>query len=690
LSLKKLDIQEDYRSDRDNLIQDFYLPCLERATFYNRAVGFFSSSSLIAVSKGLTALIRSGGKMRLVASPCLSPEDVEAIEKGLKKREEVIAGVILQELDREFEEFTKDRLACLAWLLGQGVLEIKLAISKDLQNQGIYHEKLGIFADNTGEIIAFTGSANESFSAFNDNFECIDVFCSWKKIEQVRAWRKLENFERLWNNQTEKIEVIDFPEAATRSLLKLRPSRPPQEDAEIEGRGDAGKKSDWRFREAKKGYGEKRERLKVGLRQLQIDAVAAFREANRGILAMATGTGKTITALACATHFENLDLIIISVPTKELVRQWVKEIETKTYFRPPIIATGKAQHWREILFRKLRLIYYQELPHERLPIIVVGTYSELSKLPVADLICDAGGLPQRSLLIADEVHATGAGIYRRILREDFSYRLGLSATPIRPYDEEGTGVVLEYFSGIVYEFTLEEAIAAGILCQYDYQVYVTALNDEEHDKFQQLTAKIASLLSNKDNRDRLNYLTIQRAKIIKSATAKMAILDRILIDYPPEKMMIYCADIAQATEISCKLAQKGLRVARYSSKDCDREKILANFAKGYLDALVAVKCLDEGVNIPSVHQAIILASDATERQFIQRRGRILRTAPQKSVATLIDVLVVPPLGDESVKLIESEIHRIKLFARSARNRTSIIINLIEELKYYGITYSDLL
>lgn len=685
LSLNKLEIQEDYRSDRDNLIQDFYIPCLERTTVYSRAVGFFSSSSLIAVSKGLTALIRSGGKIRLVASPYLSPEDIAAIEMGLKQREKVIAKAILRELDREFEWFVKDRLACLAWLLSQGILEIKLAVPQKINEQGLYHEKFGIFSDSIGNCVAFIGSANESLSGFASNFEYVEVFRSWKEGEQTRVQRKVEDFQRLWSNKTSKVEVVDFPEAATRSLLRYRPSSPP----EYEER-DAAIRKGWRLRETGESYGIQRNTLKVELRPLQVDAVEAFEKANsRGILAMATGTGKTLTALVCATRLDCLDLIIIGVPTKELANQWDEEIKTKTSFRSPIIATGRAEHWREILFRKLRLIYHQELPRERLPVIVVGTYSELSKSTVADLINDAGGLPERSLLIADEVHATGAEVYRRILREDFCYRLGLSATPIRPYDEEGTGVVLDYFGGIVYEFTLEDAIAAGILCEYDYYVYVTALSEEEHEKFQQLSAKIAASF-NKDDRDRTHHLTIQRAKIIKSATAKINILDRILNDHPPQQAMIYCADIDGATQISYSLAQRGFNVARYSSQDSDRKKILANFASGYLDALVAVKCLDEGVDIPSVHQAIILASDATERQFIQRRGRILRVAPKKSVATLIDVLVVPPLGDESVKLIESEIQRIKHFARSARNRTSVIINLIEELKYYGITYSDLI
>lgn len=296
MNLSELDIQEDYRSDRDNLINDFYIPCLERAAIYSRAVGFFSSSSLVAVSKGITALIKSGGKMQLVASPYLSLEDIKAIETGLKQREEVITKAILRELDREFETVIRDRLACLA----------------------------------------------------------------------------------LWQNKTAKIEVIDFPEAATRSLLRLRPSSPPQYETE---------RRVSRVKEKGSNYQTGKNKVKVDLRSIQVDAVEAFTKANyRGILGMATGTGKTIAALTCATRLENLDLIVIGVPTRELVNQWVEEIETKTNFRPPIVATGKSEYWREILFRKLRLIYCRELPRKRLPVIVVETYSELSKLGIADLI----------------------------------------------------------------------------------------------------------------------------------------------------------------------------------------------------------------------------------------------------------------------------------------------------------------
>jgi superfamily II DNA or RNA helicase len=698
LSLRELAIRDEYRSDRCDLIEDFYIPCLEQATVYSRAVGFFSSTSMIAVSRGLTALIRAGGTMRLVASPCLSSEDIEAIATGLKQRDEVITEVILQKLDREFEEVAKDRLACLAWLLSQEILEIKLAIPRNIRKQGIYHEKLGLFTDIEDNKLAFTGSANESSSALIDNFECIDVFCSWKAEEQKRALRKAENFERLWDNQTSKVEVMRFPEAAARSLLRLKPDKPPSTEPEYKS-----KKKYWSAKEEKSNYNVDRQSsltttlkyktwLQVELRPLQVDALEGFIAANyKGILAMATGAGKTITALACAASFDDLDLIVIGVPTKELVQQWVNELEGRTTFQYPLVATGKSEIWRSKLFRKLRLINNNQLSRERLPVIVVGIYSELSKFYIADLIVDAGSLPERSLLIADEVHATGAGSFRRILRDDFTYRLGLSATPIRPHDEEGTEVILDYFGGIVYEFSLEQAIADGILCEYEYQVYVTSLDDSEHETFKQLTSKINRLRNSEDERAqaKAKHLLIQRAKIIKSASSKLTILDRILDDHPPQKSMIYCADLDQATTVSWKLAQKGIRVARYSSQDKERQKILSQFSRGHLDALVAVKCLDEGVDVPETSQAIILASDTSERQFIQRRGRILRAAPNKAIATLIDVLVVPPLGDEDVKLITSEVRRVTQFANAACNRNIVIAKLVKKLTHYGITYSDL-
>lgn len=705
MSLRNLTIQDEYRSDNCDIIRDFYVPCLENTIFYDRAVGFFSSTSMAAAARGITALIRASGKMRLVASPCLSQEDIDAIASGILQREELITNVILQELDREFEQIIEDRLACLAWLLGQGVLEIKLAVPKNIYRQGIYHEKLGIFTDAMGYIVAFTGSANESSAALIDNFECVDVFCSWKVNERERALRKAENFQRLWDNKTSKVEVMGFPEAAARSLLRLYPDKPPEQEPVIQKA-----KKFWTLAEPGGGYRVNRDEvsqpeseaksvsipqnfLKVELRPRQVDALNAWKSANcQGILAMATGAGKTITGLACAASIKNLDLIVIGAPTNEIVQQWVNELANRTTFRIPLVAMGSAELWMEPLFRKLRLMRSGQLPLERLPVVIIGSYSELSKSRLANLISDAGGLPEKSLLIADEVHTTGATVYRRILRDDFRYRLGLSATPVRPYDEEGTEYVLEYFGSVVYEFTLEQAIAAGILCEYDYHVYITPLSESEYEIFKNLTAKIGRLLNSDDDEaiTQAKYLKIQRARLLKSAASKLTALHNILADHPPSRGMIYCADIEQATEVSRISAQRGFRVARYSSEDVNRQHLLSEFARGNLDALVAVKCLDEGVDIPATDLAVILASDTSERQFIQRRGRVLRAAPKKSLAKVVDVVVVPPLGDYPAELIDSEIRRVIQFAHTARNRTSLITKLGRELAPYGITLSDLL
>jgi superfamily II DNA or RNA helicase len=685
LSLQNIGIKDHYRSDRDNLILDFYLPCLSETILYSRAVGYFSSTSIVAVSQGLAALIEAGGKMRLIASPHLSAEDIKAIEKGLKQREEVVSQILIQ----EFETVAKDRLACLSWLLSQGVLDIKLAVANNADEPGLYHEKLGILTDNDNNKIAFTGSINETRSGLVNNFESIEVFCSWQGEEAKRVKRIAEDFDRLWSNKTRNAEIMSFPEAAARKLLEYKPYTKPTVERKCKPKLVAEDKSNYNSKEDNQ---RSLHSLDITLRSYQEEALTNFQSANyRGILAMATGAGKTITALACASSVKDLDLIIIVVPIKDLVKQWMDELDKLTDFYYPIAAVGKSDIWKEKLFRKLRLIHGNIQTVKRLPTVLVGTYSGLSKLPVSGLVEDAGGLPQKSLIIADEVHTAGAEQYRRILRDDFTYRLGLSATPIRPHDETGTEFVLNYFGGIVYELRLEQAIKLGILCEYEYYVYVVTLTDAENEEYQRLTKRISKLLrSNNKATNSINRLSIKRSRIIKSASDKIRVLDRIIQDHSLKKGMVYCADINQADIVSHRLSQQGMKVSCFTSKeDKQRSQILYEFSQGRLDALVAVKCLDEGVNIPAAQEAIILASDTSERQFIQRRGRILRKAEGKETATLIDILVVPPIGDERVKLIASEVKRIKHFAKTASNRASVITKLGDELSHYGITYSDL-
>ena len=687
MSLQDLNIQDHYRSDRHNLIEDFYVPCLSETTLYSRAVGYFSSTSIVAVAQGLAALIEAGGKMRLVASPQLSREDIQAIEKGLKQREEVISTVII----KEFESVSKDRLACLSWLLSKGILDIKLAVANNAEDPGLYHEKFAVLTDAVNNKIAFIGSVNETKSGLIDNFENIEVFCSWQGIEAKRVERISEDFKRLWSNTTYNAEVMSFPEAAKRKLLEYCPYDRPTVKVKRKPKLVREEKIDYKINEEKQ---RSLHNLDITLRDYQEEALIEFKSANyKGILAMATGAGKTITALACASSIEDLDLIIIVVPIKDLVRQWMYELNKLTDFYYPIVAVGKSEIWRNTLYRKLRLIHANAQAVKRLPTVLVGTYSGLSKSTAIELIEDAGGLPTKSLIIADEVHTAGSSQYRRILRDDFTYRLGLSATPIRPHDEEGTEFVLDYFDDIVYELNLEQAIKLGILCEYEYYVYVVTLTDAENEKYQKLTKRIVRLLKSGNDKvsGSVNRLAIERSRIIKSASDKIAVLDRIIQDHPLNRGMIYCADIEQADIVCHRLSQQKIKVARFTSQeDRQRGQILHEFSQGRLDALVAVKCLDEGVNIPAAQEAIILASDTSQRQFIQRRGRILRKAPGKDKAILIDILVVPPMGDERVKLISSEVTRIKHFAKTANNKASVITKLGDELSHYGVTYSDLI
>lgn len=689
MNLQSIPIQDHYRSDRDNVIQDFYLPCLSQTILYSRAVGYFSSTSIVAVSQGLAALIEAGGKMCLIASPHLSPEDIKAIEKGLKQKEEVISKALI----KEFETVSKDRLACLSWLLSQGVLDIKLAVANNADEPGLYHEKFGILTDNNYNKIAFTGSINETRSGLINNFESIEVFCSWQGEEAKRVKRIAEDFDRLWSNKTRNAEIMSFPEAAARKLLEYRPYTKPTVEIKRKPKLVAEDQSNYNYN-AEENKQPPLHSLNITLRPYQEEALTNFQSANyQGILAMATGAGKTITALACASSIKDLDLIIIVVPIKDLVKQWMDELDKLTDFYYPIAAVGKSNVWKEKLYRKLRLIHANIQVVKRLPTVLVGTYSGLSKSTVAELIEDAGGLPIKSLIVADEVHTAGAQQYRRILRNDFTYRLGLSATPIRPHDEEGTDFVLNYFGDIVYELDLEQAIKLNILCQYEYYVYVVTLTDTENEEYQKLTKKIIKLLRSGNDRvsGSINRLSIERSRIIKSAGDKIRVLDRIIQDHSLKKGMVYCADIDQADIVCHRLSQQGMIVSRFTSKeDKQRPQILNEFSQGRLDALIAVKCLDEGVNIPAAQEAIILASDTSERQFIQRRGRILRKAEGKETATLIDILVVPPIGDERVKLITSEVKRIKHFAKTASNKASVIIKLGDELSHYGITYSDLI
>jgi PLD-like domain/Type III restriction enzyme, res subunit len=283
-SLSELQLKSEYRSDQDDFVKDFYVPCLERSNNYWRAAGYFTSRSLAIVAQGLSALIHAGGKMRLVVSPLFTEEDLDSIKKGYAAREDVVAKSLLRAFEFVSSGVVEDRLGYLAWLIAEEKLEIRVAVplgDEKVPKSGIYHEKLGLFFDGTGNTVAFTGSPNETAGGLVENFETIDVFHSWDD-SHGRVNRKRANFERLWNDLTTNLAVIEFPEAVRQKLLKFRPK---QVIPESLGKNTA-------------------EATRVDRWRHQKDAINEFLKSERGILEMATGTGKTKTSLRICEYRE--------------------------------------------------------------------------------------------------------------------------------------------------------------------------------------------------------------------------------------------------------------------------------------------------------------------------------------------------------------------------------------------------
>ena len=688
MSLKDLTIQDEYRSSECNIVKDFYIPCLEQATVYNRAVGYFSSSSMACVAQGLTAFVRSGGQMRLITSPQLSEEDVKAIEQGLKNREQAIEAALLRDLEVELPQVIQDRLAVLVWLLSKGLLEIKLAIPKTLRQRGIYHEKLGIFVDGDGHVVAFAGSANESASALIDNFECLDVYCSWDEGVSQRALQKAKNFQDLWNDQTKHVEVMAFPEAVARSLLKLCPPQPPVQEPRVSAM-DERYEPDTPLPEVPRP-GVPITPFWLNLRDYQHQAIANwFANQGRGTLKMATGSGKTITALAiaaelyrkCAAQNKPLKVLLIVCPYRHLVTQWAEEC--RKFNLDPVLAFDRAQTWQSELQAQLLAVL-----GERQPFVTIITTN--ATLRQDSLQSQLSFLPQLAMIVGDEAHNLGAENLASCLPDAIKLRLALSATPERHFDEAGTERIFDYFGPVLEpEFTLRDAIQTGALVQYTYTPILIELTPGEVDRYAELTVAIgrAMGIGGRDDNTALERLLFERARLICTAENKLTQLRTLMANrLNTDHTLFYCGDGSVEDETTDESRRQleavtellnyrlGYKVEPYIAETTlgERDDLRYAFEKGHLKGLVAIRCLDEGVDIPAIQTAVILASSSNPRQFIQRRGRILRRSPGKNQAELFDMLVVPPdLGGEywqiERRVLRGELTRFVEFADLALN-----------------------
>jgi DNA phosphorothioation system restriction enzyme len=653
--LNHLMFRLEYRSDEVVIGEGLYERSLPQSVRFDRAVGFFASSVFAVCPKAFGSFFQNRGRMRVVCCPILDRIDIEAVVAGYRDRPHILRASRLEVLAGGRRDVLRARGPLTSWLVATGSLDVRIAVRDFGRSAHIYHEKLGLFGDPEENWIAFSGSANESFSGLEGNFESVDVFRSWVPWERKRVDQKLAAFDRLWANDTDGVEVLTFAEAATRGLLKARVESPPRPD------GDPGpaEEAPPSWVEVGPLAGVEEVLFLPGdllLRQHQKDAIRKWFEARgRGILAMATGSGKTITALAIATkvyEWANAPLLIVIVcPYLHLCAQWVEE--ARRFGLDPLLCALDRKAWYEPFSTRL---YNLASGTRRIACVVVSNATLATPAFQALL----GRAPPRALFIGDEVHNLGAPDLRTALPENIGLRLGLSATPRRHHDPTGTQAILSYFGEPVYRYTLRQALQDEVLCQYRYIPVLVPLHDDELEEYLEITRKIARLMGALDggkDSPALEALLLQRARLLASARGKIpALAERLSPLKDTTHNLVYCGDGSVEGEPDASVIRQidatvlalgrdlGMAVAKYvADTPLTRRHVLRRrFAEGSLQGLVAIRCLDEGVDIPEIRRAFILASSTNPRQFIQRRGRILRQAVGKSTAEIYDFIVEPP------------------------------------------------
>jgi superfamily II DNA or RNA helicase len=633
VGLTQLTLRFEYRSHDSVLARDLYARCLPLSTRLDRAVGFFSTSVLAACPQAFHDFFLRRGIVRIVASPILDRRDIEAIVEGYRDRPSLLRTPCLDILAADRAALLRDLPRLVSWLIATGRIDVKIAVLTGTHTQHIYHEKLGIFHDGEGETVTFSGSANETLAGLEANFESVDIFRSWKRDERRRALEKVKNFASLWENETPGVEVYPFPRAAHLGVLLTRtPSQTERPTTEA----SSGAVPVERMPNIEEFL---RSPPEIDLRPHQKSAVRAwFAHDGHGVLAMATGSGKTITALVIATKlYESLAgpmLIVIVCPFLHLASQWIEEADR--FGLSPLLCAIQREQWYEPL---ATLLFNLSSGTRSLASLVVSNATFAS--PAFQSLLQRA--PERTLIIADEVHNLGAETLKTLLPEAARYRVRLSATPERKHDESGTQSIREYFGPPVYEYPLAQALRDGVLCRYFYHPILVQLHDDEFDDYLELTRRIGRLLGEGDDIDTspvLQGLLIKRARLIATARAKIPGLVQAIGPLKESAhTIVYCGDgsvegpadpsIMRHIDAVVGVLGKdlGMRVARYVADTplTRRTKLRQQFRDGIVQALVAIRCLDEGVDIPEIRRAFLLASSTKGPQPPPRGGPVVPT-----------------------------------------------------------------
>ena len=732
----------------------FFSEALCNSTQFDIKLGFFSSSAINILSDGFATFLYNGGQMRMVINDVLSVEDQQAFMVG---EIDVMIPYFdlqnIQEIKRTLSERDKHFFECLSWLVRNERLEIKIVAPKC--GDGIAHSKCGVFTDGLNRV-AFEGSCNFSRTALIDNLESITAFCDWDgqgdicKIDDIA-----EDFERTFSGNDDSVLYLkadevkagiatNFEQKDLASLLKDEQnliSRRLVDNLPINVQAVLNK--------AKRKVESIIDRIeiqsvhdnKTEIPHFPFDEPRAYQKqayenwknnGQKGLFAMATGTGKTLTSLNCLLniyqkfHFYKA---LILVPTITLVDQWEEECE-RFHFRHIIKVSSKNPNWKsEIDAIKLKEDF--SISNEEPSFIIIATYASFAREPIfQELVGFSKKTCRQMLLIADEAHNMGSGrILDRLSGVKFLRRIGLSATPERQFDDVGNRAIMDFFgcqNGYTFEYSMQEAIDNGFLCRYKYYPHLVRLNDSEMNEYLRISLQLAKFYNSDSDSfpmsdDILKRLLLKRKRIVHKAKNKEEIFREIVMNRYSEKgnlkyTLVYVPEGAKPDDNTSDMfdmsetvvnddytdslidtytqivqeVSKTTTVKKFTSDVKGRSEILDKYAKGEIEVLTSMKCLDEGVDVPRSEMAIFCASTGNPRQFIQRRGRVLRKHPDKHMAIIHDLVVAPEIsrGQENYNmersLLKGELKRVRDFAVLSENADFAYAELEEILTYYNL------
>ncbi len=703
-----------------------------RRKTFNLLLGYFSSSAINLLSVGFATFISKGGKMKMVINHLLSSKDKETIEKANQESiNKVFDLTDVVSLGRVLDEYDTHFFECLAYLIAEKRIEIK--VIKPKIGKGIAHYKSGVFSDGQ-DAVGYKASCNFTLYGLSENLEELEAFLSWENGRSNKLIKKqLKLIDDYFTEKDEDVEYVSVNEIEV--VLKDKFGKKDINELLVQEEHLLKKKQSLvsnpklkktiakLFSDIETIRRTPRFPYAEGPREYQVNAYNSWVANNyKGMFAMATGTGKTITSLNCLLNeYKKTGIYraIITVPTTALVEQWKKEC-AKFNFKNIITVSSKENWDKNLAFfntaSKLIDTSY----------IVIVTYASLPRPKFQSYFTQ---LPKDTILIADETHNLGSqGLLRLLPSIHLEKRIGLSATPHRKFDETGNQAIQEFFNDeppYIVSYSMEEALKIGWLCNYTYYPHIVKLTDQEMEKYKELSLQLLRMgLFDREtgsfrSTPEIEKKLLERKRIIHKAANKLEAFKAILkSEFDKRKNLKYTlvyvpegiesnfdeTDFSVETEDENKLINEytkavsqtddSVMVKQFTANSTNREEILKNFEQSNIHVLTSMKCLDEGVDVPRSELAIFCASTGNPRQFIQRRGRVLRLNKDKIHATIHDLVVVPEVSDESTfemekGLVKKELERVVDFANLAMNKTDTYETLKNILDYYNLNLNDL-